>query len=76
MTERDLQYCRHALERMTKARISADEVCGIVRHPAWRRRSYAQRIEHHGYCEDGRHVRVVLEADESTVVTVVVEPHR
>ena len=76
MTEPDLQYCGHALARMSRAGISADEVYGIVRHPAWRRPSYAQRIEHHGYSDDGRHLRIVVEADESTVVTVVVEPFR
>lgn len=69
-------YCRHALLRMARARISSDEVQTIIEYPAWRRRSYGGRVEYHGYADNRRHLRVVLESDGCTVVTVVVEPFR
>jgi hypothetical protein len=61
---------------MKRGGVDAGDVLAIVRHPAWRRPSYAGRVEHYGYLADGRHVRVVVEFDGRTVVTVVVEPFR
>lgn len=72
----DVRCCAHARRRMKRARLSTDDVLSVVQQPAWRRHSYAGRVEHYGYVADGRHVRVVVESDERTVVTVVVEPFR
>jgi Domain of unknown function (DUF4258) len=71
-----LEYSRHARSRMRKARITEDEVEAIVYYPAWRRYSYANRIEHFGYCDDGRLVKIVTNASATRVVTVVEKPLR
>lgn len=71
-----LEYSPHARHRMRKDRITEDEVEAIVYYPAWRRRSYAGRIEHFGYSDDGRSFKIVTNAHETRVITVVEKPLR
>jgi hypothetical protein len=71
MDEQPLQYSPHAREKMAAYRITEDEVEAIVWYPAWRRQSHHRRIEHYGYSDDGRLLRVVTDEHEERVITVV-----
>lgn len=56
--------------------ISEDEVEGIVRYPAWRRRAAKGRIEHYGYSDDGRLFKIVTDRHETRVISVIDDERR
>jgi hypothetical protein len=70
-----LQYSRHARERMEDYRISDDEVEAVVWYPL-RRDTTPSAIEHYGFIDDGRKIKVVTNRAETFVITITDETRR
>jgi hypothetical protein len=70
-----LQYSPHAYHRMRKRHVSEDEVEAVVWYPTARVVS-GNEIEHYGYTDDGRQLKVVTDLSETFVVTVAIEESR
>ena len=70
-----LQYSPHARERMLLRRISEDEVEAIVWCPIHRLVSHGA-VQHFGFTDDGRAVKVVTNRAETFVRTVTDESLR
>jgi hypothetical protein len=70
-----LRYSRHAIDRMQYYRIRTDEVEAVVWYPTHRRVSQAA-VEHYGYIDDGREVKVVTNRAETFVITITLKDRR
>jgi Domain of unknown function (DUF4258) len=69
-----LRYSRHARERMEHYHISGDEVEAVVWYPT-RRDVTPSAVEHYGFVDDGRSIKVVTNRAETFVFTITDE-HR
>ena len=72
MDEHPLQYSRHARQRMRLYRISEDEVEAVVWYPI-RRGVTPSAVEHYGFVDDGRTIKVVTNRAETFVFTITDE---
>jgi Domain of unknown function (DUF4258) len=70
-----LQYSRHAHRRMRKRRITEDEIEAIVWYPI-RRVVTESAVEHYGYADDGRKMKVVTDRTETYVISIIDEERR
>lgn len=70
-----LRYSPHAAARMRTYRISEDEVEAVVWYPA-RRIVSRWAVEHYGYADDGRKIKVVTNRSETYVYTITDEDRR
>lgn len=70
-----LQYSRHARERMDRYHISDDEVEAVVWYPT-RRDTTRSGVEHYGFIDDGRKIKVVTNRAETFVITITDEDRR
>ncbi|HEV2642776.1 MAG TPA: DUF4258 domain-containing protein [Candidatus Elarobacter sp.] len=75
MDERPLRYSAHARERMRRYRISEDEVEAIVWYPIHRIASHCA-VEHYGFADDGRKLKVVTNRSETLVRTITDQERR
>jgi hypothetical protein len=70
-----LRYSRHARERMARYHISDDEVEAVVWYPT-RRDTTPSAVEHYGFVDDGRKIKVVTNRAETFVLTITDESRR
>jgi hypothetical protein len=70
-----LQYSRHARKRMENYHISGDEVEAVVWYPI-RRDVTPSAVEHFGFIDDGREIKVVTNRAETFVITITDEDRR
>jgi hypothetical protein len=70
-----LQYSRHARERVERYHISEDEVEAVVWYPV-QRDTTPSAVEHYGFIDDGRKIKVVTNRAETVVVTITDESRR
>jgi hypothetical protein len=70
-----LQYSRHARERMDSYHISDDEIEAVVWYPT-RRDTTRRGVEHYGFIDDGRKIKVVTNRAETFVITITDEDRR
>jgi Domain of unknown function (DUF4258) len=75
MDEHPLRYSRHARERMDGHHISDDEVEAVVWYPI-RRDTTPSAVEHYGFLDDGRTIKVVTNRAETVVLTITDESRR
>ena len=70
-----LRYSPHARRRMRKYRISEGEVEAVVWYPV-RRCVTHSAVEHFGFIDDGREIKVVTDRSETFVYTITEEERR
>ena len=75
MDVRRLKYSPHARKRLRKREITRDEVEAVVWCPTVRVAA-GTSIEHYGYSDDGREMKVVTDLAETFVITITIEERR